>query len=236
MAPSVEGVNASTHDAPDRRDAVVLLDIDGTLVDSTYLHALAWQRAFHREGVDLPFRDIHRTVGMGGDKLVGAVGGEDVEERLGDAIRDAWAEEFDTLSGEVRALPGAVDLVRDLAARGLGPALASSGEKKFAEEAVAVLGVADDIAVLTTNDDAQESKPEPDLVMATLAKVPADRAVLVGDTPYDVKSAAKAGIGCVAVRSGGYSDAELDGALAIVDQPGDLVGFDWDSVLRPTAG
>lgn len=218
--------------ASEPRSALVLLDIDGTLVDSTYHHALAWQRAFRRHDLDFPFWRIHRSVGMGGDKLVGAVGGDEVEERLGDALRAAWEEEFEPLSEEVRPLPGAQDLLRDLADRAIPAALASSGERRFAEKAMQQLGAESLVEALTSSADAQESKPQPDLLAVTLEEVPARRAVLVGDTPYDIEAASRAGLACVAVRSGGFADTELAEADAIVDGPGDLVGFDWDPVLR----
>ena len=93
----------------------VLFDIDGTLVDSTYHHAIAWQRAFDRHDLPIPLWRIHRTVGMGGDKLVGEVAGDEVERDLGDALRDAWKEEYVELKAEVDPLPGAAELVRRLA-------------------------------------------------------------------------------------------------------------------------
>ena len=213
----------------------ILFDIDGTLVDSTYHHAIAWQRAFDRHDVPVPLWRIHRTVGMGGDKLVAEVAGEDVEDRLGDALRKAWREEYVELKAEVDPLPGAADLVRRLAADGYRVALASSGDPEFSREAVDQLGIGDDIELLTTSEDADESKPEPDLIGVTLDRLgEVDRAVLVGDTPYDVESAGRAGLPCIGLRSGGYSDAELTeaGAVLVVDAPEDLLGLDWNDYLR----
>lgn len=213
----------------------VLLDIDGTLIDSTYHHALAWQRAFDTVGVSVPLWRIHRSVGMGGDKLVAEVAGESVEERHGDELRDRWREEYAAIRHEVDPLPGASDLVHDLAGRGLAVALASSGDPEFAREAVATLGIGAEIAALTTAEDAEDSKPDPDLVRTTLARLPGvRRAVLVGDTPYDVESAGRAGLGCLGLRSGGYSEAELveAGALLVVDSPADLLGLDLEPYLR----
>ena len=216
-------------------DAAVLFDIDGTLVDSTYHHALAWQRAFARHEVVLPLWRIHRTVGMGGDKLVAEVAGDDVEERIGDPLREAWREEYVAIKAEVSPLPGAAELVRALAADGYTVALASSGDPEFADEALDDLEIRDRVALLTTSQDAEESKPEPDLIGVTLDQLDGiRRAVMIGDTPYDVEAAERAGLGCIGLRSGGYSEAELvdAGALLVVDAPEDLMGIEWEKYLR----
>lgn len=214
--------------------AAVLLDIDGTLVDSTYHHAVAWHRAFARHDLHPPLHTIHRTIGMGGDKLVAEVAGDDVEERLGDALRDAWREQYLPLRAEVRPLDGAAELVRRLHADGHRLALASSGDPQFSREAVDLLGIGDAIEVLTTAEDVDASKPEPDLLGVTLDRLgDASRAVLVGDTVYDVESARRAGMPCVAVLSGGYGRAELTdaGAVLVVDGPSDLLTADWSRWL-----
>jgi HAD superfamily hydrolase (TIGR01549 family) len=172
---------------------------------------------------------------MGGDKLVGAVAGDDVEERLGDDLRDAWQQEYAELEAEVDPLPGAHDLVAALVADGWRVALASSGEPEFARHAVEALGVGDDITLLTTNDDVEASKPEPDLLHVTLARLGVSRAVMVGDTPYDVEAAGKAGLACIALRSGGFGEAELReaGAVVVAEVPADLLDLDWEPHLRP---
>ena len=216
-------------------DAAILFDIDGTLVDSTYHHALAWQRAFARHQVVLPLWRIHRTVGMGGDKLVAAVAGDEVEERIGDSLRTAWREEYVDIKAEVDPLPGAAELVRALVAAGYTVALASSGDPEFADEALDDLDIRDQVALLTTSEDAEESKPEPDLIGVTLDRLEGvRRAVMIGDTPYDVESAHRAGLGCIGLRSGGYSEAELAdaGAVLVVDAPEDLMGIEWENYLR----
>ena len=216
-------------------DAAILFDIDGTLVDSTYHHALAWQRAFARHQVVLPLWRIHRTVGMGGDKLVAAVAGDEVEERIGDSLRTAWREEYVAVKAEVDPLPGAAELVRALVAAGYTVALASSGDPEFADEALDDLDIRDQVALLTTSEDAEESKPEPDLIGVTLDRLEGvRRAVMIGDTPYDVESAQRAGLGCIGLRSGGYSEAELvdAGAVLVVDAPEDLMGIEWEDYLR----
>ena len=212
----------------------ILFDIDGTLVDSTYHHAFAWHRAFTRHEVDVPMWRVHRTIGMGGDKLVAEVAGEDVEARHGDDLRDAWSEEYSKVETEVDPLPGATDLVRRLHDDGYIVALASSGEKKFSENAVKALDVADAVHTLVTSADVEASKPDPDLIGVTLEKVRAHRAVFVGDTPYDVEAAARAGLGCVAVLTGGFSRAELEeaGARLVVESLTELDDVEWSTFFK----
>lgn len=213
----------------------VLFDIDGTLVDSTYHHAVAWHRAFRRLGHTLPIWRIHRTIGMGGDKLVAEVAGDAVEAKDGDELRDAWREEYLELRAEVAPLPGATELVRALHRNGATIALASSGDPQFADEAIDMLDLRKEVAVLLTSSDVERSKPEPDLVEATLERLGAvATAVFVGDTPYDVRAAERAGIPCVTVRSGGYSEAELieAGAALVVDVPQDLLERDLTDLGR----
>ncbi len=217
----------------DSEPAAILFDIDGTLVDSTYHHAIAWQRAFDRHDLPIPLWRIHRTIGMGGDKLVTEVAGADVEDRLGDALRGAWREEYVEIKTEVVPLPGAADLVRALAKKGYAVALASSGEPEFADETLDDLSIRDVVAVLKTSADVDGSKPEPDLIEVTLEALGVQRAVLIGDTPYDVQSAERAGLRCIGLRSGGYSEAELvkAGAALVVDAPEDLIDLDWNPYL-----
>lgn len=207
----------------------VLFDIDGTLVDSTYHHALAWHRAFTRIGVPPPVWRLHRAIGMGGDKLVAHVAGDETEAQHGDKLRDYWRQEYLELREEVQPLPGAAELVRRLSVR-YRVALASSGDPEFAREAIDLLGIGDRIEVLTTSEDVDDSKPDPDLVATTLDRLgEVGRAVFVGDTPYDVEAAGRAGMGCVAVLTGGFSRAELDdaGATLVVESLVELVGADW---------
>ncbi|WP_225285338.1 HAD family hydrolase [Nocardioides nematodiphilus] len=220
----------------DPSSAAVLFDIDGTLLDSTYHHALAWQRAFARHDLVVPMWRIHRAIGMGGDRLVAHVTGEATEERLGDALREAWRTEYLPLRHEVEPLPGAREVIVRLRAEGYRVALASSGDPEFSQEAVERLRVADEIEALTTAEDVEESKPEPDLLGTTLDRLPGvGRAVLVGDTVYDVQSSARAGLSCIGLRSGGISTAELldAGAALVVDTVQDLIELRWDDYLSP---
>jgi HAD superfamily hydrolase (TIGR01549 family) len=213
---------------------VALLDIDGTLVDSTYHHAIAWHRAFARHHVEVPLWRVHRCIGMGGDKLVTEVAGERVEAEHGDALREGWEEEYAALLDEVSPLPGARDLVVDLQQRGHVVVLASSGAERFSHEAVRLLDIADEVAAVTSSADAEESKPEADIFAVALDRVSGERAVAVGDTPYDVSAAARLGLACVGLLTGGYARAELEeaGAALVVESPADLVGLDWEPLLR----
>jgi HAD superfamily hydrolase (TIGR01549 family) len=144
---------------------------------------------------------------MGGDQFVAAVAGEDAEERHGDALRDAWEEEFDRVIDEVAPLDGARELIETLRERGHEVVLASSAIQRHLDHFVGLLGV--EGVPATTSDDVERSKPHADLVHAALEKVDADRAILIGDTPWDVEAARRAGVETVCVLTGGFSEAEL---------------------------
>ena len=219
-------------------DIAVLFDIDGTLLDSTYHHALAWQRAFHALGMPMPLWRLHRSIGMGGDRLVTEVADRSVEEQHGDELRSLWRKEYVALKDEVLPLPDAAELVHRLTRQGMQVALASSGDPEFSREAVDLLGIGDEIAALTTSDDVDSSKPAPDLVQEALSRLEGvSQAVFVGDTPYDVDAARRARLRCVALRSGGYSTAELanSGAALVVDTPHDLLDLTWTEYLSPVS-
>jgi HAD superfamily hydrolase (TIGR01549 family) len=203
---------------------VAVLDVDGTLVDTNYHHALAWYRAFRRHGIVLPLWRLHRHVGMGGDKYVATLAGKDVEERLGDAIREAWESLFNEVLDEVEALRGARELIVDLKGRGHAVVLASSAIESHLEAFLDKLdarGVADS---WTSKDDVEASKPDPDLVHAALEKAGSRDAVMIGDTPWDVEAARRAGIETICVVTGGFSEAELReaGAIAVYESIDEL--------------
>lgn len=196
---------------PLRIDTVVL-DVDGTLVDSNYHHTMAWWQAFTECGHQVPAWRIHRAIGMGGDRLVAAVAGDDVEERLGDDIRSTWEQRYDEVLDRVPTLPGARELIPDLRRRGFQVALASSGIPRHTQHAVDILEAGDDVDTTTTSEDAEESKPHPELVQVALDRVDAERAVLVGDSVWDVDSATSAGLAVIGVLTGGFGRAELEDA------------------------
>ncbi len=191
-----------------------ILDVDGTLVDTNYHHALAWYRAFRKHGIVLPIWRLHRHVGMGGDKYVSAMAGDEVEERLGDRLREDWEELFDDLIGEVEALDGARELISDLRRRGHAVVLASSSIQTHLDHFLDLLDAREAADGWTTKDDVEASKPDPDLVEAALAKAGTRDAVMLGVTPWDVKAARKAGVETVCVLTGGFSEQELRDAGA----------------------
>jgi HAD superfamily hydrolase (TIGR01549 family) len=192
-----------------------LLDVDGTLIDANYQHALAWYRAFRRHGIVLPLWRIHRHVGMGGDQIVPALAGEEAEDERGDSIREARKEAYEELIGEVEPLAGARELIVDLKERGSPVVLASSSPQDEIDRYLDLLDARELADDWTTEDDVEATKPEPDLVRAALEKAGTDDAVMVGDTPWDVKAAARAGVRTVTVLTGGFSEQELRDAGAV---------------------
>ena len=208
--------------------AIAVLDVDGTLVDSNYQHALAWYRAFRSLGETFPIWRIHRLIGMGGDQLVAAIGGDELEERIGEKARERWVEEVDPMMGETALLPGARELIVALKERGHRVVLASSGKPHHVDQSLDLLGARDVADAWTTSEDVEETKPAPDLLRVALRKLgePEDAdSVLVGDSVWDVEAARRAGMPAVVVRSGGFGDDELReaGAVALFDTPGDLL-------------
>ncbi len=192
-----------------------ILDVDGTLVDTNYHHALAWYRAFRRHGITLPLWRLHRHVGMGGDKYVAALAGDEVEERLGDDLRNAWEEIFNATIDEVAALEGARELIAELKNRGHKVVLASSSVEDHLDHFLDLLDVRELADAWTMKDDVEASKPEPDLVEAAIQKAGTRDAVMLGDTPWDVEAASKAGLTTVCVMTGGFSKQELADAGAV---------------------
>jgi HAD superfamily hydrolase (TIGR01549 family) len=193
-----------------RTPTIAILDVDGTLVDTNYHHAIAWFRAFRRHDVTVPVWRLHRHIGMGGDQLVAAVAGGDVEERLGDDIRDAESELYRELIGEVQAMEGSRELIEDLRERDNTVVLASSAKEWEIEHYIDLLDAAEIVDAWTTSADVENTKPEPDLIHAALDKVDAEgEAMLIGDTVWDVKAAKRAGVETLAVLTGGFSEQEL---------------------------
>jgi phosphoglycolate phosphatase-like HAD superfamily hydrolase len=210
--------------------AATILDIDGTLVDTNYQHALAWYRAFRRYGIVLPVWRIHRTVGMGGDQLVASLTGESVERERGDDIRDAETELYGELIDEVEPMEGAGELIADLKRRGHAVVLASSAKPDEVERYIDMLdarGMADG---WTTSGDVDATKPEPDLLKAAIEKADhaaggrTDGVVMVGDSVWDCEAAKRAAIESVGLLTGGFSEAELRdaGACAVFESVEEL--------------
>ena len=196
-----------------------VFDVDGTLVDTNYHHALAWSRAFRRYDVTRPLWRIHRAIGMGGDVLVGHVAGQQVEDAHGDDLRDAWVEEFDRLLPEVQPFEDARALLEEVKARGFRVVLASSGKSKHVEAFLDLIDGKSLADAWTTSDDVAKSKPEPDIVATALAKVEGASGIMVGDSIFDAQAAAKLKIPTLGVRTGGFSVGELHeaGVLQVFD-------------------
>ena len=211
-----------------------VLDVDGTLVDTNSQHALCWYRAFRQHDVTIPVWRLHRHVGMGGDKFVAAVAGDEVEERLGEDLRDEWERLFDQVIGEAAPLEGAHDLIVELKGRGQSVVLASSAIEKHLDQFLDLLDARELADSWTTKDDVEASKPEPDLVNAALAKAGTRDAAMLGDTPWDVEAARKAGLETVCLMTGGFSEQELRdaGAVAVFESIADLRDKLDDTPLR----
>jgi HAD superfamily hydrolase (TIGR01509 family) len=186
-----------------------ILDIDGTLVDTNYHHAIAWYRAFRQHEIVLPIWRIHRHIGMGGDQLVAALAGDDVEEEKGDDIRTAEKALYLALIEEVEPMEGARELIVDLKDAGHQVVLASSAKEDEVEHYLDLLDARDLADDWTTSADVEATKPAPDLVHAALEKIGAEEGVMIGDTPWDVKAAKGAGVETIAVLTGGFAEAEL---------------------------
>jgi HAD superfamily hydrolase (TIGR01549 family) len=189
---------------------IAILDVDGTLVDTNYHHAIAWFRAFRRHFLTLPVWRIHRHIGMGGDQLVAALAGDEVEERLGDSVRDAESELYRELIDEVQVMEGSRKLIEELKQAGNVVVLASSAKDWEVEHYLELLDAKELVDAWTTSADVERTKPQPDLVHAALDKAGGEGdAMLIGDTVWDVEAAARAGVETLAVLTGGFSEAEL---------------------------
>ncbi len=197
----------------------ILFDIDGTLVDSNQLHVTAWDQLFREAGYRFDRRALHDQIGKGGDNYVPAFLPDAPEEEQ-DRLRDAHKRLFTgSLIAQVKPFPGARDLLARVRDSGRKVVLASSASAEELEAHMATLGADGIVDETTSKDDVEDSKPCPDIFQAAADKsgVSARHATVVGDTPYDIEAARRCGIDTVAVRSGGFSDRALGGAIAIYD-------------------
>jgi HAD superfamily hydrolase (TIGR01509 family) len=201
----------------------VLIDIDGTLVDSNDAHTSAWVQALGERGVAVLFERVRPLIGMGGDKLLATIAGIDSESDEGRAISARRKEIFQRqYVPTLKATPGARPLLERLKNDGVTLAIATSAEGDEVEALLRVAGVDNVVDLASSSDDAEESKPDPDIVQAALRRAGARAAdaLMIGDTPYDIEAAQRAGVGTIALRCGGWwSDEALAGALAIYDDP-----------------
>jgi HAD superfamily hydrolase (TIGR01509 family) len=202
-----------------------LLDVDGTLVDTNYHHALAWYRAFRRHEIVLPLWRIHRHIGMGGDQLVASLCGEHGEERLGDEVRAAEKDLYMELIGEVEPLPDARRLIEVLKARGHAVVLASSAKSHEVDHYLDLLDARELVDGWTTAADVERTKPHPDLVAAGLEKAGGGPGVMVGDSTWDCEAARRCGIPTVGLLTGGFAEQELldAGAEIVFESIADLI-------------
>jgi HAD superfamily hydrolase (TIGR01549 family) len=193
-----------------------ILDVDGTLVDTNYHHALAWYRTFLAHDVVLPIWRIHRHIGMGGDQLVAALCGVEVDRERGDSIRDAEKDRYMELIDEVRPFAGARRLIDTLHERGHAVVLASSAKSNEVEHYLDLLDARSVVDDWTTSADVEKTKPHPDLVAAAIQKAGGGEAVMIGDSTWDCEAAKRAGVPIVALLTGGFSEQELRAAGAVI--------------------
>jgi HAD superfamily hydrolase (TIGR01509 family) len=208
------------------RYTTVLFDVDGTLVDSNDAHARAWVDAFAESGVKVDYEQVRRSIGMGGDKLMPAVAGFTEDSALGKQISARRSEIFKAkYLSAVKPFAHADWLLEELKMRGFTAVAASSAKEDELRALLTIAGAESLLDEATSSDDAEGSKPEPDILHAALRKAGAEprEAVMIGDTPYDVEAAKRAGVACIGFRCGGWSDADLAGAIAVYDGPADLL-------------
>ena len=217
-----------------KRLTAVLFDVDGTLVDSNDAHAAAWVQAFTEHRVTVDPAHVRRCIGMGGDKLMPEVSGIDEESSRGSAIAKRRGEIFTTkFLPTLRPFKDSDQLVAAIKAGGLTAVAASSAQEDELKALLKLAGAEWLMDDATSSDDAEESKPAPDIIEAALKKAKAlpAAAIMIGDTPYDIAAASRAGVRTIAFRSGGWSDADLKGAIAIYDGPWDLLARVDESAL-----
>jgi HAD superfamily hydrolase (TIGR01549 family) len=205
-------------------ELTAILDVDGTLVDTNYHHALAWHRALRAHGHHVQMWRAHRHIGMGGDKIVAALTSEEVEREQGDEIRATEGEAYGELIGEVEPMQGARELIADLCGDGATVILASSAKQEEVDHYLELLEARELVAGWTTAADVEQTKPAADLVHAALAKAGGKPALMIGDSTWDVKAASAAEVPTLAVLTGGFAEAELReaGAAAVAESIEDL--------------
>ena len=206
--------------------SAIVFDVDGTLIDSNRAHAEAWALALTEHGFPHEVDQIRPLIGMGSDKLLPKVARLDVDSRQGKAVLARKKTLFDARLPRLQPTKGARLLLTFLRERGKTLVVATSADDEEMHAILEQAGVGDLIPRRTSSDDADRSKPDPDIVQAALARAgtPPAGAVMIGDTPYDIEAARRAGVDCIALRCGGWwQDRDLAGAIAIADDPQDLL-------------
>jgi HAD superfamily hydrolase (TIGR01549 family) len=203
---------------------VAIVDIDGTLVDTNYHHAIAWYRAFRAHGFVVQLWRIHRGIGMGGDQLVASLIGKEADAEHGEGIRDAEKQAYMSVIDEVAPLEGARELLLDIKERDHKVVLASSAKADEVEHYLDLLIVRDLIDDWTTSADVEKTKPHPDLIVAAMEKAGGDDAVMIGDSVWDCEAAKAAKVPTIGLLTGGFSDKELEeaGAAAVFESIAEL--------------
>jgi HAD superfamily hydrolase (TIGR01509 family) len=204
----------------------VLFDVDGTLMDTNAAHAESWAQAFSERGIQATASDVRPLVGMGGDKVLQIIAHVDESSALGASLGKRKKELFSAALPGLRPTRGARQLLEHLIDRNIGLVVATSAGHQEMRAILQQGGLFDLFSERTTKDDAEESKPDPDIVLAALARAEArpESTVMVGDTPYDIEAAQRAGIQAIALRCGGHwTDADLGGAVGIYDDPSALL-------------
>jgi HAD superfamily hydrolase (TIGR01509 family) len=205
---------------------VAVLDVDGTLIDSNDAHARAWEEVGREFGIEIPFHRVRPLIGMGGDKVLPMLTGLEEGDPRGERITTRRGEIFrERHLPALRPFPGARDLLVRMRDEGLARVVATSASEDDLEALLERAGVRDLVEDATSASDAESSKPDPDVVAAAVRKAghPPHQVVMLGDTPYDVQACRAAGVDCIALRCGGWSDADLAGAMAVYADPADLL-------------
>ena len=203
----------------------VVLDLDGTLVDSVYPHVVAWTSAFHDVGLHVASTTVHHAIGMGGDRLVAHVAGAAAESAVGDDVRALHDKYFRAGLRTVSELDGASDLLTALAGRGHHLVLASSSEADLVDQLLDRVGARARLDAIVSGSDAEHSKPAADIVEAAVSRVGPGPAIVIGDAVWDVLAADAAGLPCIGLGSGGIDASHLRaaGAVEVYDGPRDLL-------------
>ena len=228
-------MDETPRDSPAVVDAVVL-DIDGTLVDTVYEHTVAWARAFQDVGIMLPGHLLHRAVGMGSERLVAHVAGDSVENAVGDQLREIHDAEYERLSVRLRLLPGADRVVGELTRRGHRVVIATSGNQRDTDRSLDLVPDATLAAAVVTGGDVEHGKPSTELIDAALTAVGGHRAAVVGDALWDAQSGSAGGHLAIGLLTGGITEPELReaGAGVVLGSLDDLIDR-LDQLMRPAS-